>query len=422
MIAGLSFTVLLLMGAPIACLLVATTLILIVASGNEVLLTGFPQQLFAGIESYSLLTLPLFILLGELMGAGGIGRRLFALAAALMWPLRAGLAYINLLANLMMASVLGSTVAQLTIMSRLAVPEMERGGYPKDVSASVTAAGGLLAPVLPPSMNLIVFAAVAQLPVDQLFRASLLPGLALAASFAAVIAWLGWRYNLPKTGLMALNARLIALRDALPALIIPGVVVGSILGGFATPTQSAALASLATVLIGLFLYREMRLSDLIPALVRTAITSGAVLFLVAGAQIIGWVLTYGNLPAEAARLIQDLAHSPLMFLILLNILLLLLGTVLEPIPGIILTAPVLLPVATDVYGISPTAFGVILCLNMALGLLTPPVGAGLYTASLMTGVSSTRLSWLLTPFFIATLAVLAGLTVITALQSTMTGG
>lgn len=422
MIAGLSFTVLLLMGAPIAFLLVATTLILIIASGNEVLLTGFPQQLFAGIEGYSLLTLPLFILLGELMGAGGIGRRLFALAAALIWPLRAGLAYINLLANLMMASVLGSTVAQLTIMSRLAVPEMERGGYPKDVSASVTAAGGLLAPVLPPSMNLIVFAAVAQLPVDQLFRASLLPGLALAASFAAVIAWLGWRFNLPKTGRMALNARLIALRDALPALIIPGVVVGSILGGFATPTQSAALASLATVLIGLLVYREMRIPDLAPALVRTAVTSGAVLFLVASAQIIGWVLTYGNLPAEAARLIQDLAHSPLMFLILLNILLLLLGTVLEPIPGIILTAPVLLPVATDVYGISPTAFGVILCLNMALGLLTPPVGAGLYTASLMTGVSSTRLSWLLTPFFIATLAVLAGLTVITALQSTMTGG
>ncbi|MBJ2153712.1 TRAP transporter large permease subunit [Paracoccus sp. IB05] len=191
MIAGLSFTVLLLMGAPIAFLLVATTLILIIASGNGVLLTGFPQQLFAGIESYSLLTLPLFILLGELVGAGGNGHRLFALAAALIWPLRAGLAYINLLANLMMASVLGSTVAQLTVMSRLAVPEMERGGYPKDVSASVTAAGGLLAPVLPPSMNLIVFAAVAQLPVDQLFRASLLPGLALAAGFAAVIAWLG---------------------------------------------------------------------------------------------------------------------------------------------------------------------------------------------------------------------------------------
>ncbi|OWJ77101.1 TRAP transporter large permease [Haematobacter missouriensis] len=417
MTAGLSFLLLLAIGAPISFVLIGVALILIVAGGNAVLLDSFPQQLFAGIESYGLLALPLFILLGELMGAGGIGRRLLALAEAMMVPVRAGLAYVNLLANLMMAAVLGSTVAQLTVMSRLAVPEMERAGYPRDLATTVTAAGGLLAPVIPPSMNLIVYATVAQVPVADVFVAGIVPGLAMAAVFALIIAWLGWKHNLPRVPSQPARRRLLAAWHALPALVVPLVVVGSILTGVATPTESAAIASLAAVLIGMFVYRELRFADLPQVFVRTAATSGAVLFLVAAAQIIGWVVTFAGLPAQAAEWIQDVASSPLAFLILLNILLLLLGTVLEPIPAIILVAPVLLPVATDVYGIDSVTFGVILCLNLTLGLLTPPVGAGLYTASLLTGVSAERLSRLLVPFFAGVIAILAGMTVIAALNA-----
>lgn len=417
MTAGISFLALLMAGAPIAFVMVATALILILSQGNTVLLQGFAQQLFAGIESHSLLALPLFILLGELMGAGGIGRRLLSLAQAMMWPVRAGLAHVNLLANLMMASVLGSTVAQLTVMARLAVPEMERAGYPRDLAATVTAAGGLLAPVLPPSMNLIVYATIAQVPVGDLFVASIVPGLAMAVAFAAVIAWMGRRMDLPRVPAQALSDRLRAVRDALPALVVPLVAVGSIVGGIATPTEAAAMASLAALVVGGPIYGELRARDIPAALVRTAVTSGAVLYLVAAAQVLGWVLTYGNLPAQAAAWVQSVAGSPLMFLIMLNLLLLLLGTVLEPIPAIILTAPVLLPIATGVYGIDPLAFGIILCANLALGLLTPPVGAGLFTAALLTGVRAERLSWLLMPFFAAVLAVLAGMTVITAFQA-----
>lgn len=417
MTAGISFLALLMAGAPIAFAMVATALILIVSQGNTVLLQGFAQQLFAGIESHSLLALPLFILLGELMGAGGIGRRLLALAQAMMWPVRAGLAHVNLLANLMMASVLGSTVAQLTVMARLAVPEMERAGYPRDLATTVTAAGGLLAPVLPPSMNLIVYATIAQVPIADLFVASIVPGLAMAAGFAVVIAWMGWRMNLPRVPAQPLAARLQAVRDAVPALVVPLVAVGSIVGGIATPTEAAAMASLAALIVGGLVYRELKPRDIPAALVRTAVTSGAVLYLVAAAQVLGWVLTYGNLPAQAAAWVQSVAGSPLMFLIMLNLLLLALGTVLEPIPAIILTAPVLLPIATGVYGIDPLAFGIILCANLALGLLTPPVGAGLFTASLLTGVRAERLSWLLMPFFAAVIAVLAAMTVITAFQA-----
>lgn len=417
MTAGLSFLALLALGAPIAFAMIVTALVLIVVQDNTLLLQGFAQQLFAGIESYSLLSLPLFILLGELMGAGGIGRRLLALAQAMMGPIRAGLAHVNLLANLMMASILGSTVAQLTVMTRLAVPEMERAGYPRDLAATVTAAGGLLAPVVPPSMNLIVYAAIAQVPVADIFAASVVPGLAMAGAFAVVVAWLGWRHDLPRVPAQPLRGRLHAALDALPALAVPAIAVGSILGGIATPTEAAAVASVAAVLVGNLVYRELRLAELPAALVRTAVTSGAVLYLVAAAQVLAWVLTFGNLPALAAAWVQDMAATPLMFLILLNLLLLALGTVLEPIPAIILTAPVLLPIATDVYGIDPLAFGVILCANLALGLLSPPVGAGLFTASLLTGVRAERLSWLLMPFFIAMLAVLAGMTIVAALHA-----
>lgn len=417
MIAGGGFLALMLLGAPLAFVLIVAALLVIWQGGNELLLNGFLQQLFAGMESPAMLTLPLFILLGELMAAGGIGRRLFALAAALLPPLRAGLAQVNLLSNLMMASVLGSTVAQLTVMSRLAVPEMERAGYPRDFSAAVTAAGGLLAPLLPPSMNLIVFAAVAQLPVGDLFAAALLPGLAMALAFMAVVAWAGWRQDLPRSGGLSPGQRLRAISAGLPALLVPVAAVGSILTGIATPTESAAAGALAALLIGGLIYRELHLRDLPGIFIRTGITAGLVLYLVGAAQVFGWALTFAHLPAWLATQITELAASPLMFLILLNLLLLLIGTVLEPIPGIILIAPVLLPVAVQHFGIDPVAFGLILCANLALGLLTPPVGAGLFTAALATGVAPGRLSRLLLPWFGAMAAVILGMSIHAALTA-----
>jgi TRAP transporter, DctM subunit len=316
-----------------------------------------------------------------------------------------------------MASVLGSTTAQITVMSRLAVPEMERAGHPRDLSATITAAGGLLAPILPPSMNFIVFAAIAQLPVADLFLAGVVPGLVMAGLFVVVIARYARRHDLPSVAPQPFRGRALAILDALPALLVPVIAVGSILAGIATPTEAAAVSSFAAILIGAGVYRELRFRDIPAALLRAARGAGQVLFLVACAQLLGWVLTYSNLPALTAATLQDLTSSPLGFLLLLNILLLLLGMIMEPIPAIILTAPVLLPVATDVYGIDPVAFGVICCVNLTLGLLTPPVGAGLYTTALLTETRPLRLARLLLPFFAAVLVILLGMTLFTAFQS-----
>lgn len=417
MIAGFSFVLLLALGAPIAFVLLAVAMLLIAEGGHGILFQSLPQQLFGGLENYGLLALPLFILLGEVMNAGGIGRRLMALALACLGAFRGGLAHVNLIANMMMAAILGSSVAQLTIMSRLAVPEMERAGYPRDLSVAITAAGGMLAPILPPSMLFIIFGVIAQIPVADLFVAGVVPGLVLSGVFFAVIAWLGRRHGFPATTRMGGGARLRALCDALPALLVPVVIVGAILGGHATPTEAAAVATLAAMLIGGLIYRELRWSDLPAAFGRAARAAALVLFLIAAAQVLGWVITFGNLPQRIAAGLQALTDSPIVFLLLLNLLLLAVGAVLDPVPAIILVAPVLLPVATGVYGIDPVQFGVILCLNLTLGLLSPPVGSALFTAAMLNDVPAARLTRLLLPFFLATAAVLLALVLLPGLST-----
>lgn len=401
-----TFVGLLLAGLPVAFVLAITAMVFIMVSGNTVLLQSYAQQFFGGLENYGLLALPMFILLGEFMNAGGIGRRLMSMSLALIGSIRGGLAYVNLFANMLMASILGSTVAQITVMSKITVPEMEKAGYARDLSVAITAAGGLLAPVIPPSMLFIVFGVVAQMPIGDLFVAGIVPGLLMFVTFIVVIAIYCRVHNFPITQKLASRERLRALIDAVPALTIPVIIIGTILGGIATPTEAAAVACVAAIAIGLFIYREMSLSDILPALSSAAKGSSVVLFLIAAAQVFSWVLTFENLPALVAEWLQMMTTSPIVFLLLLNVLLLLVGMITDPIPAIILIVPVLLPVATDVYGIAPFQFGVIVCLNLTLGLLTPPVGTGLFAAALMGKVRPERISLLITPFFLAVAVVL----------------
>lgn len=403
---GSTFIGLLLLGVPIAFVLAITALIYILASGNWNLLDSYPQQFFGGLENYGLLALPLFILVGECMNEGGIGRRLMAAAAALIGSVRGGLGYVNLLANMMMAAILGSTVAQITIMTRMAVPEMEKAGYPRDEAVTLTAVGGLLAPIIPPSMMFIIFGVIAQISIGNLFIGGIIPGLLLGLAFFAVLGWVARRHGYPVIEESGGKVRLAALRDGLPAAIVPLTIVGSILAGLATPTEAAALACVAAILVGRFVYHEFQFANLWPALVRTAQGSSIVLILIAAAQVFSWVVAYENLPAIAAQAIRSTSDSPLVFLLLVNLALVFVGMVFDPIPALILIVPVLLPVATDVYGIDPFHFGVVVCLNLVLGLMTPPVGAALFTASALSGVKAERIAWLSLPYLAAMLAIL----------------
>ncbi len=400
------FLVTLFLSVPIAIVLGVTSIWYIWESGNTVLFDSFAQKMFAGLENYGLLAIPLFMLTGELMNEGGMTRRLVALARVFVGGFRGGLAYINLLANMFMAAIIGSATAQIAVMSRAIVPAMKEEGYDEGFAAATTAAGGLLAPVIPPSMMFVIFGVLAQVPIGEMFIAGIIPGLLLAASFALVITVIGWSRQFPKGAWLSRGEALRALIAALPALLVPLAIIGGIIFGIATPTESAAIASLIAFLVGWLFYRDLDPRKLGEMFIRTAANASMILFMIAAASVFGWVIIYEELPQRLAGLITSITSDPFMFLLIVNLSLLLIGMVIDGIAAIILITPILLPIAMGSYDISPYQFGVVACLNLVLGLLTPPVGIGLYIASSMSGAKPGAILNSLWPFLIAVAFVL----------------
>lgn len=400
------FVVLMFASVPIALVLALTALWYIHESGNTVLYDSFGQQMFAGVENYGLLAIPLFILTGELMNEGGMTKRLVQAARVFVGGFRGGLAYINLLANMFMAAIIGSAASQIAVMSRAMVPAMTKEGYDPGFAAASTAAGGLLAPVIPPSMLFVIYGVLAQLPIGDLFIAGIIPGLILALSFFVVISAIGLVRQFPKGEWMTLPDALRALRNALPAFLIPLAIVGGILLGIATPTESAAIASLIAFAIGWLVYREITPRDLGAMFIRTATNSSLVIFMIAAANVFGWVVIYEELPQTLAAFISTVTSDPFTFLLIVNLCLLFVGMLIDGIAALILVTPILLPIAMNTYDIDPFQFGVVISLNLVLGLLTPPVGVGLYIASAMSGVRPFTIFAALWPFLLAVSLVL----------------
>jgi len=400
MITSLFFLAVMLLGVPIGVCLCLSGIVYIFSTGNVVLLQSFPSQMFGGVDSYGLIAIPLFILIGEIMSSGGITRRLVALAMGFVGSVRGGLAYVNILANMMLASIIGSATAQVAIMSKIMVPEMEKAGYDKTFAAGVTVYGGMLGPIIPPSVMFVVYSVLAQVAVGDMLMAGLLPGILLTLLFFVVIACMGLIYNYPRSEPRTLRQRVHTIVSASPTLLIPIVIVGSILGGIANPTESAAVGAVVSALVGRYVTREFRFSMLPQILLRAAVYSAIVLFLVAAAAVFSWLLIYGGVPQAAAGWIQSVAKDPVSFLLLTNVILLVIGTVIDGIPGLIMTVPILLPIATEVYGIDPRHFGVVVVVNLVLGLMSPPVGLSFFVAAAVTGAKPGKMFLVTLPFFI----------------------
>ncbi|WKD28823.1 TRAP transporter large permease [Halomonas sp. KG2] len=400
------FTLLLLGAVPIALVLALTAAWYIVASGNTLLFVSYPQQLFGAIEHYGLLAIPLFMLAGELMNEGGLTRRLIDLARILVGGFRGGLVYINLVANMMMAAIVGSAASQIAIMSRAMVPAMEQEGYDKPFSAAITAAGGLMSPIIPPSMLFVLYGVIAQVPIADMFVAGILPGLLMGLLFFIAITVIGLVEQYPKGDWPSRAQARAYLLMGVPAMSIPLIIIGGILSGLATPTESAALASLAALLIGRYVYRDLTFARLPDILRRTAFNAGLVIMLIAAAGVFGWVIIYEQLPQMAAAWIASLTTDPFIFLLLVIGVLLLVGMIIDGIAALILVVPILLPIATQQFDITPYQFGVVVSLALVLGLLTPPVGAGLFISSSMTGVPPLRIFRALLPFLLMSLVAL----------------
>ncbi|WP_312530706.1 TRAP transporter large permease [Paracoccus sp. (in: a-proteobacteria)] len=417
MFSFISFAVLMMIGLPISIVLCLTALAYIWQSDNAVLLASFPTQMFSGLDSYGLIAIPLFILIGEIMNGGGITRRIIDMAMAFVGALKGGLAYVNLVANMFVASILGSAAAQVALMSQMVVPEMERAGYDKTFAAGLTAYAGMLGPIIPPSIMFVVYSVMAQVPVGTMLAAGIIPGVMLSVAFCIIIALMGYIYNYPRGTKLPIRTRVMITLRALPTLFIPLVIVGSILTGLANPTEAAAMGVVAAIVIGCLVTRDLKLRQLPGMFVKAGVLSAGILFLIAAAAVFSWVLVYGMVPQRVAEWVQTVAHDPITFMLLVNVILLVIGTVIDGAPGLIMTVPILLPIATEVYGIDPVHFGVVAVINLVLGFLSPPVGLNFFVAAAVTGAKPGKMFIVTLPFFFISCIILVLLSIFPSLST-----
>jgi tripartite ATP-independent transporter DctM subunit len=291
-------------------------------------------------------------------------------------------------------------------MTQAMVPEMERAGYSREFSAATTAAGGLLSPIIPPSMLFVIFGVLGQIAIGDLFIAGIIPGLMLTGGFIVVVALLGLWRDFPKGQWLTRPEMLLAAARGLPSTAVPVIIVGGILLGIFSPTESAAAAALAALLIGRFVHRELNLKELPDILLRTAINSTTVLFLIATANVFGWVVIFEEVPQRLTLWLTELSSNPFIFMLLVNIALLLIGAFIDSIAALIIVVPLLLPIAQTNYGIDPIHFGVVVCINLVLGILTPPVGTGLFITATLAKVTPGKIFIALAPFLLVAIAVL----------------
>lgn len=392
MIVAIAFIVFLIIGMPIAFSLGATGVILAMVMGHTNLFTMLPQRMFAAADSASLMAIPLFILAGELMGIGGITAKLADMSRSFMGHIKGGMAYTTVVVGVFLGSILGSATAAAALIGRIMKPEMDKDKYDEEFTSCLTAATSILGPIIPPSMIFIVYGVTAQVSIGDMFFAGIVPGLLLGGAFMCLIYFTGKKKNVEWSVRKKTNwkNRFISIGKGAPALLIPVIILGGIIGGITTPTESAAAASFVALIIGLFVYKKLKIRDLAPIFRRTAITSSSIMIIISLANILGWTMAFAQIPQMIVGFLLSLSENPYVLLILINIFLLFVGMVLETFAAIIILVPVLLPVVTAV-GIDPLHFGMIMCVNLTIGLMTPPVGVTLFTTASVTNVSINRL-------------------------------
>ncbi|MBP1947146.1 tripartite ATP-independent transporter DctM subunit [Virgibacillus litoralis] len=405
----LLFIVFLLVGIPISLVLAITSLSYLLLSGLLTAMGSAPQSMFSGVDSFGLLAIPLFMLAGELMNGGGITKKLVNFARVLIGHFRGGLAYVAVIANMFLASILGSANAQAAMMSKVMVPEMEEEGYRRDFSSSLTLASSIVAPVIPPSMLFIIYGTLTGASIGDLFMAGIIPGVLLGIGFIIVIGIMGAKQGFPKSKRASLKEIIATSIKVLPAMLIPFTIIYGILGGIFTPTESAGVACIVAFIVGAFIYRELKMKKLPSIFIDTVINTATITFLIVTANLFGFVLSFERIPQLIADSMLGISDNPFVFLLLVNIFLLLLGTVLDGIAALIILVPVMMPLL-GIYQIDPVHFGVIICINLTLGLLTPPVGTGLFIVSSIAEVKFEYLVKAIMPFLTMAIIVLIILT------------
>lgn len=409
------FALLLVLGVPVAFAIAAATLATVVYLGVPPVVVA--QQVSAGFSKVSLLAIPLFIFTGELMLRGGISDRLIALASALVGHLRGGLGQVSVVASTLFGGVSGSALADVSAIGSTVIPQMEKRGFGKDYAVNVTISAALVALLLPPSHNLILYAAVAGggVSIADLFAAGIVPALLLAAAIMGATYLIARARNYPTEKFPGWRAAAAALIAAVPGLLLVFIIFGGIRAGIFTAVESGAIAVIYALLVTLILFRTLSWSDFLNAVRHAVRSSGMVLFVIGAAGAFGWLMAYLQIPAMAVEALQSVTHEKHVALALILVILLIMGTFMDLAPMIIICTPIFLPVARA-FGVEPLHFGIILVLAAGIGLITPPVGSVLFVGSAIGRIPIAETMRSIWPFYGAAVIVLLLVTFAPALS------
>ena len=407
-----AFFFLLFLGLPVGFAIALASLAAILHA--DLPMAVFMQRMYFGLDSFPLMAVPLFMLAGTLMGYGGITRRIISLALAFLGNIQGSLAHVVAVSGMILGSISGSGVANIAALGSIMVPEMKKRGYDPGFSAALVATTGINGLILPPSIAIIIYGVATQTSIGDLFMAAVGPGLLIGALILGYSYYYTKKMGYPKEGKVAWSERLSRLRESIWALMMPILLIGGIYLGVFTPTEAGAIVSMYAFLIGMFIYKEIKIKDIPKICLEAALSTAVIAMIIAGTSLFGWLMSIEQIPRAISGFMLSLTDNRIILLLLINLLMLIIGMFLDSGPKIMLFAPIFAPVALSL-GMDLLQFGVIVVINAAIGLLVPPVATGLFVASSVSGVPLATLAKRLVPFFGLMLIVLMMVTFIPAM-------